>query len=179
MQITIVTDDKIVLCDGVLVALPNIDWAKFAGDPATPYDDIAAVQFNTGSGQGHIEYKTVVTKQTHRPNMRPPDCPITAEDFERDFAWILPFYRARKAEIEAEAAAAAKAAQEARDDAEAKSAGDRAARTPGHSADTDAAPFDDVLAKLAAIEAENAALKARVASHDAAFDNIANVKPPA
>lgn len=179
MQITIVTDDKIVLCDGVPVALPNLEWAKFAGDPATPYDDIAAVQFNTDAGQGHIEYKTVVTKQAHRPNMRPPDCTILAADFERDFAWVVPFYNARKAEIDAETAAAEKAAQEARDAAGVKYAGDRATRTTVYSADMDAVPMDDVMSKLVAIEAENAALKARVASHDMAFDNIANVKPPA
>ena len=179
MQITIVTDDKIVLCGGAPVELPNLDWAKFECDPATPYDDIAAVQFNTDSGQGHIEYKTVVTKQAHRPNMRPPDCTISASDFERDFAWVLPFYTARKADIEAERAAAEKASQEARAAAEAKYAEERAARTTYYSADLEAVPLDDVLAKITAIEAENAALKARVASHDAAFDNIANVKPPA
>ena len=66
MQITIVVEDKTVICDGVAVPLPDVDWSVFDGDPSTKWDDVAAVQFNTDTGQGHVEYRTIITSSPMR-----------------------------------------------------------------------------------------------------------------
>lgn len=121
MKVTIVVDDKTVLCDGVAVALPNADWSAFDMDPNDPNDNIAAVQFDTSIGQGHAEFYTQITKQANRPNMRPPDWHLTQADFNQYFAWILPLYTAELARVrsieaeKAEADAKAMAESEAAD----------------------------------------------------------------
>ena len=174
MQIIINTEDKYAVCDGHVVYLLDLDWSKFKGGPSL-FDDIFAVHYDSEFGSGAVSYHTVKTTQLARENITPPDWKITAKDFEETFAWVLPLYDARNAELAAERKAAEMAAQEA-----ASLAVERRTTVP---ADTvtgpGAVPLDDIRAKLAAIEEENAALKARVASHDMAFDNIANVKPPA
>ena len=106
MQITIITDDKTVIVDGFPVALPGLDWSRFNGDPNTPWDDIRAVQFNSDRGQGHVEYKTIMTKQAARPDITPPNLLIGRAEFEQSFAWLLPAYEEAKARIEAQRARA-------------------------------------------------------------------------
>ena len=113
MQITIVVEDKTVICDGVAVPLPDVDWSVFDGDPSTKWDDIAAVQYNTDSKQGHVEYRTIVTGNAMRPNIRPGDMPIDEAHFTAAFGWILePYGIARDEQVrrEREAAEAAKRA---------------------------------------------------------------------
>ncbi len=113
MQITIVVEDKTVICDGVAVPLPDVDWSVFDGDPSTKWDDIAAVQYNTDSKQGHVEYRTIVTGNAMRPNIRPGDMPIDEAYFNAAFGWILePYTQARDEQVrrEREAAEAAKRA---------------------------------------------------------------------
>lgn len=104
MQITIITEDKTVYVDGFAVQLPDLDWAKFSGDPQSPWDDVRAVQFNTDRGQGHVEYKTLGTKQAARPDIAPPNWLIGPADFEANFAWVMPAYAEGKASIEAQRA---------------------------------------------------------------------------
>ncbi len=113
MQITIVVEDKTVICDGVAVPLPDVDWSVFDGDPSTKWDDVAAVQYNTDSKQGHVEYRTIVTSNAMRPNIRPGDMPIDEAYFNAAFGWILePYTQARDEQVrrEREAAEAAKRA---------------------------------------------------------------------
>jgi hypothetical protein len=113
MQITIVVEDKTVICDGVAVPLPDVDWSVFDGDPSTKWDDVAAVQYNTDSRQGHVEYRTIVTSNAMRPNIRPGDMPIDEAHFNAAFGWILePYTQARDEQVrrEREAAEAAKRA---------------------------------------------------------------------
>ena len=52
MQITIVVEDKTVIYEGVAVALPDVDWSVFDGDPSTKWDDVAAVQFDPSKANG-------------------------------------------------------------------------------------------------------------------------------
>ena len=173
MQIRIIVSDKLVAVDNRPVDLPNLDWSKFNGDRDNPWDDIEAVQFY--GAQGHVEFKTVETKQPHRPNMRPPDRTITAAEFEAEFAWVIPLYEARKAEIEAEQAAAAEAFAKAQKEAEAADlkrrqeeadatnsrmmAGDGSG-APQAPAPIDAVTRDELEAKLAEQDKLIAALKA-------------------
>ena len=113
MQMTIVVEDKTVICDGVAVPLPDVDWSVFDGDPSTKWDDVAAVQYNTDSKQGHVEYRTIVTGNAMRPNIRPGDMPIDEAYFNAAFGWILePYTQARDEQVrrEREAAEAAKRA---------------------------------------------------------------------
>lgn len=106
MQITIVVDDKLVLVDRKPLHLPDLDWAVFDLDPANPDDDVQAVQFDTHTGTGHVEFKTRITKQANRPNNRPPDWLIGQAEFDQYFAFVVPAYEDRRAQIEAEAAEA-------------------------------------------------------------------------
>ena len=142
MQITIVVEDKIVICGNVAVSLPDADWSVFDGDPSTKWDDVAAVQFNTDTGQGHVEYRTIITSSPMRPNIRPGDMPIDAAHFEANYAWILqPYAIAREAQEkrEREAAEAAKrAALEASENAVA------AYRASKAGVPVEAAPLEDV-----------------------------------
>ena len=101
MQITIVVDDKLVMIDRKPLQL-DIDWSVFDMDPSNPDDDIAAVQFDTEAGVGHVEFKTRQTKQVNRPNNRPPDWHISAADFEKHFAFVLPAYEAKLKTVQAE-----------------------------------------------------------------------------
>ena len=174
MQIIINTADKYVSVHGQVVYLPDLDWTKFNGGSSL-FDDIDFVHFDPELGSGAVSYKTVTTEQLARENITPPDWKITAKDFEENFAWVLPLYEARDAELASERAARDQALEDRRA-SEALQPRHSGSGEAGASADPGA--MNDVLAKLAAIEDENAALKARVASHDAAFDNIANVKPP-
>lgn len=105
MQITIVVDDKLVLIDRKPMELPELDWSVFDMDPANPDDDVSAVQFNTDSGTGHVEFKTRQTKQVNRPNNRPPDWHISAADFEKYFGFVVPAYEAKAKKVKAEIAA--------------------------------------------------------------------------
>ena len=101
MQITIVVDDKLVMIDRKPLQL-DIDWSVFDMDPSNPDDDIAAVQFDTEAGVGHVEFKTRQTKQVNRPDNRPPDWHISADDFEKHFAFVLPAYEAKLKTVQAE-----------------------------------------------------------------------------
>lgn len=115
MQITIVVDDKLVLVNRKPLELPDLDWSAFDMDPGNPDDDISAVQFNSVTGMGHVEFKTRTTKQLNRPNNRPPDWHISAADFEKHFGFVLPAYEAKLKVVMAEDAAreaARKAANE-------------------------------------------------------------------
>lgn len=104
MQITIVVDDRLVLVDRKPLEL-DLDWSVFDMDPQDPNDDVSAVQFDTEAGQGHVEFKTRLTKQSNRPNVRPPDWHINAADFEKHFAFVLPIYEAKAKKVKAEQAA--------------------------------------------------------------------------
>ena len=113
MQITIVVEDKTVICDGVAVPLPDVDWSVFDGDPSTKWDDVAAVQYNTDSKQGHVEYRTIVTSNAVRPNIRPGDMPIDEAYFNAAFGWILePYTQARDEQVRREREAAEAARRE-------------------------------------------------------------------
>lgn len=112
MQITIIVSDQLVACDNIPVHLPGLDWAKFDMDPNDPNDNVSAVQFNTSTGQGHVEFETQITKQSNRPNKRPPDWHIGQAEFDANFAWVLPHYTAEKSKLE-EAAALARQQEEA------------------------------------------------------------------
>lgn len=159
MKITIVVDDQRVIVDRVGLHMPDLDWSKFDGDPSSPLDDIAAVQFDTGHGQGHIEYREIITAQASRPNMRPPDWMINQAQFEAMFGWVLPLHAARKAEAEAGRAKA---------EADAEKARQVAIENPlpvNQSAPVDISQFEAALAekdaKLADLEAKvNAMLQA-------------------
>jgi len=105
MQITIVVDDRTVLVDRKPLELPELDWSVFDLDPNDPNDDVSAVQFDTNSGQGHVEFKTRLTKQSNRPNVRPPDWHISSAEFEKHFAFVLPAYEAKMQKVKAEMAA--------------------------------------------------------------------------
>lgn len=93
-HITIVVSDHVVLVDSKPVWLHHVDWTQecFTGDAGTVLDDVAAVNFDTVTGQGWVEYKTLTTKQTTRPNVRPPDWRISQVEFDALFAWLLPEY---------------------------------------------------------------------------------------
>ena len=153
MQITIVVEDKTVICDGVAVPLPDVDWSVFDGDPSTKWDDIAAVQYNTDSKQGHVEYRTIVTSNAMRPNIRPGDMPIDEAHFNGAFGWILePYTQARDAQVrrEREAAEAAKQAS-----VKASAAALETYRATKGGVAVEAAPLEDVdelKAKLAELE---------------------------
>lgn len=153
MQITIVVEDKTVIYEGVAVALPDVDWSVFDGDPATKWDDVSAVQFNTETGKGHVEYRTIITSSPMRPNIRPGDMPIDAAYFDATFAWILqPYAIAREAQEkrEREAAEAAKQAS-----VKASAAALETYRATKGGVAVEAAPLEDVdelKAKLAELE---------------------------
>ena len=102
MQIAIVVDDKLVLVNSKPLELSELDWSVFDMDPNDPNDDVAAVQFDTDTGMGHVEFKTRLTKQLNRPNNRPPDWFISAADFEKHFAFVLPAYEAKLKTVQAE-----------------------------------------------------------------------------
>ncbi len=105
MQIAIVVDDKLVLVNSKPLELSELDWSVFDMDPNDPNDDVAAVQFDTDTGMGHVEFKTRLTKQLNRPNNRPPDWFISAADFEKHFGFVLPAYEAKLKKLQAELAA--------------------------------------------------------------------------
>lgn len=158
MQITIIVSDKLVIVGGVAVHLPNLDWSSFDGDPSTPWDDIQAVQYSSDDRQGHVEYRTITTQPATRPNIRPGDRMITAAEFNSEFAWVLEAYAAEKSRLEAEAARRAQEAPVAIEG--------QAAHAPDHSEALAA-----IQAKLAALEAQNAELKAFK-------DSVANIQLP-
>ena len=163
MQITIVVDDKTVYCGGVAVQIPALDWAKFDGEPGSPWDDIAAVQFNTASSQGHVEYREIETRQAMRPNMRPPDMRIGVAEFNADFAWVLPYYEdaLSRQKIEAERQAAQAAVQSAAFEAQ-----------PQQTASVSSDDIEALRSQLAAQKAENERLAALSESTAAKLDAI-------
>ena len=163
MQITIVVDDKTVYCGGVAVQIDGLDWAKFNGDPASPWDDIAAVQFNTASSQGHVEYREIETRQAMRPNIKPPDMRIGADEFNEDFAWVLPYYQ--------DAVAIQKAEADRRAEQEAVQSAAFAAQ-PQQTASVSSVDIDALRAQLAAQKAENERLAALSESTAAKLDAI-------
>ena len=172
MQITIVVEDKTVICDGFAVAMPDIDWSVFDGDPKTPWDDVAAVQYNTKTGQGHIEYRTIVTDGHTRPNIRPGDKPLDAAEFERVYGWIIPAYvEAREKAKAAEKAAmeaALKATSQASDKDLAEYRAAKRAKVLRDGVEVEAAAADDV----EALKAKIAELEGKVSSHHAAFEAL-------
>lgn len=172
MQITLVVDDKLVICDGVAVHLADLDWSKFDGDPSTPWDDVAAVQYNAADKQGHVEYRTIVTKPAGRPNIRPGDRYIGEADFQAEFAWVLPLYVAERERLAAEAAAAKAEAEKLA--AEQALAAEKASHTAGEGGTvSDAAASEDV----AALKAELAVLKETVAKQQEAFTGLDKLLP--
>ena len=168
MQITIVVEDKTVICDGFAVPLPALDWAKFDGDPSTPWDDIQAVQYNTDEKQGHVEYRTIVTKPAVRPNIRPGDRHITEAEFIAEFSFVLAPYEAEKARLVAAAEAARAEAERQAQAAYARAEADRKAAIERASLPQDGFPVDGILERMAALEAENTRLKQRVAANEEA-----------
>ncbi len=150
MQITIVVEDKTVICDGVAVPLPDVDWSVFDGDPSTKWDDVAAVQYNTETGKGHVEYRTIITSSPMRPNIRPGDMPIDAAYFDATFAWILqPYAIAREAQEKREREAAEAAKRAALEASESAVAAYRASKA---GVPVEAAPLEDVDALKAELE---------------------------
>ena len=165
MKITIIVDDKNVIMDGVLVHLPNMDWGNkcFTGDPGTVLDDVAAVQFDDDAGQGHVEYKTLLTKQTFRPNVRPPDCPITAADFQENFGWVLNEWAAGYERKKAAEEAAEEERRRSIEAAEAASRADVAETKLGVAQEAGGA----TLAEMEALKAEIAEMRKIAAKHTA------------
>lgn len=163
MKIRIVVDDQLVSVDGSVLKMPELDWGKFDGDPSSPWDDIAAVQFDSAKGQGHVEYREVTTSQATRHNMRPPDWNIRQSEFDEMFGWVLPIHTARKAEMEAERARIEVEEEAARKEAEAAAQAAVKARIDAHNAallkgepaessDAKDAVIAQMQAKLAALE---------------------------
>lgn len=174
MQVTIIVPDKTVYVDGFAVELPSIDWAKFDGDPVSPWDDIRAVQYDTDAKAGHVEYKTVRTAQLTRPDMTPPDWRIGEADFAA-FAWVLPIHEAEKARMVADAEAKRIAGEQAAAEAAAKAEAERRAiidgTAPAPEAPADVASkseLDALKEHLAKLEADNARLTARVEANEEA-----------
>lgn len=164
MKIRIVVDDKIVSIDRTVIEMPELDWSKFDGDPSSPWDDIAAVQFDTERGQGHIEYRDVMTAQATRDNMRPPDWKINQAQFEAMFGWVISLHAARKAEMEAERAKAEEEAAKVRQDAEAAFLAQQQAdlERQGEAVVAPAAGSEDLRAEMDELRAKNADLAAKV-----------------
>ncbi|MBK8467841.1 MAG: hypothetical protein IPL32_18675 [Chloracidobacterium sp.] len=175
MQITIVVEDKTVICDGVAVPLPDVDWSVFDGDPSTKWDDVAAVQYNTDSKQGHVEYRTIVTSNAMRPNIRPGDMPIDEAHFNAAFGWILePYTQARDEQVrrEREAAEAAKRAS-VKAEADRRAAIEKASLPRDESEGplepvASKAELEDLQKQLAALSASNALLSQRIAANEEA-----------
>lgn len=179
MQISIIVPDRTVYVDGFAVELPALDWAKFDGEKNNPWDDISAVQFDTERKSGHVEYKTVATKQTARADMTPPNWLIGEADFANNFAWVLPIYQAERERVEAAEAARKEAEAKAAETAAAKAESDRRAAIERASLprDESAAPVEPVASKdelealqkqLAALQASNELLAQRVAANEEA-----------
>lgn len=72
-----------------MLTLNSINWSRFDGDSASPWDNIHAVQFDTDEGRGYVEYKPVKTAQIDRPDMVPPQWAIGRQAFEDNFSWVL------------------------------------------------------------------------------------------
>lgn len=170
MQITLVVDDRLVICDGVAVHLPGLDWAKFDGDPTTPWDDVAAVQYNAADKQGHVEYRTIVTHPAGRPNIRPGDRYIGEADFQEEFAWVLPLYVAERERLAAEAALAKAEAEKLA--AEQALAAEKASHAPSQPSEANSEDID-------ALKAELATLKETVAKQQEAFTGLDKLLPGA
>lgn len=179
MQISIIVPDRTVYVDGFAVELPALDWAKFDGEKNNPWDDISAVQFDTERKSGHVEYKTVPTKQASRPDITPPNWPIGEEDFSREFAWVLPIYQEERARVEAAEAARKEAEAKAAEAAKLKAEADRRAAIDRASLphDETAEPVEPAASKeelealqkqLAALQASNELLAQRVAANEEA-----------
>ena len=183
MQISIIVPDRTVYVDGFAVELPALDWAKFDGEKNNPWDDISAVQFDTERKSGHVEYKTVATKQTARADMTPPNWLIGEADFANNFAWVLPIYQAERERVEAAEAARKEAEAKAAEAAAAKAEADRRAAIDRASLPRDETePVEPVASKdelealqkkLAALQASNELLAQRVAANeDAAIKTL-------
>lgn len=159
MKIAIIVDDRTIVVDGVACEV-ELNWQAecFTGDPGTVLDDVHAVQFDTDAGQGHVEYRTVRTKQLTRPNNVPPNWAISALEFEQLFGWVLPHYREALEKRKAQEEAARAAAREA------------AANAPERPAP---APPEDV----SALKAELEQLRGIVDAHRSTFERINAVLP--
>jgi hypothetical protein len=176
MKIRIVVDDKLVSVDRCVMPMPELDWTAFDGDPSTPWDDIAAVQHDSDRGQGHVEYREIVTDQATRHNMRPPDWNINQSQFDELFGWVLPLHAARKAEMEAERKAHEAAAEKARAEAEAAALAQQQADADqinrGEASPAPAIDTSQLKAAVAEKDAEIAALNAKLAAVEAKVDAI-------
>lgn len=167
MKVRIIVDDKKVIVDGRAADLPEIDWARLAGDPSNPWDDVSAVWYDSDTNQGHVEFYEVVTKQPMRPNIKPPDLRISTEDFQRDYGWMLePYYAAIGRQEAAENAARDKREKEAAREAALRQEQMLKADAERQAATEVKVPFNEqiqALMDLVARQAEDiAALKARV-----------------
>lgn len=100
MKLTINVADRVVGVDGEFLHLPALDWSRFGGTVEDPWDDIEAVQYDTELGQGHVEYRAIVTRQPGRPNLKAPDWHIGPDDFTTHFGWVIEAWTARRAEVE-------------------------------------------------------------------------------
>ena len=163
-QTTIVVDDKIVLVGGVACHLPDLDISSFRNIGAQ-HDDIRAVQFDTASGQGHVEYCEVITNEATRPNIKPGNWLIDQATFERKFGWVLPLH---------EKQVAANAAKEAED---LKAALEIQANMPmiGSQATSDDALQKAMMAELMALKEANESLKRQVETHTATFQALGEI----
>ena len=179
MQISIIVPDRTVYVDGFAVEIPTLDWASFDGDPGNPWDDIWAVQYDTDRKSGHVEYKTLATKQTARPDITPPNWPIGEAEFSSNFGWVLPIYQAERARVEAAEAARREAEAKAAEAAAGKAEADRRGAIDRASLprDESAAPVEPAASKdelealqkqLAALQASNELLAQRVAANEEA-----------
>lgn len=168
MKIKIIVADQIVLCDDAIVHLPNLDWGHvcFTGDPGTVLDDVWAVQFDTETGQGWIEYKMLQTRQAMRPNVKPPDCPITQKEFDDLFGWVMPEYAKGLA---AQQERLAREAEASRIEAERAALESQASRT---SADLAAAQDSGTAQEIEALKAQNKELSDKLAGLDDALKAI-------
>lgn len=113
MKISIIVDDKAVYCGGVSLKLDGINWARFDGDAASPWDNVHAIQFDTEEGRGYVEYKPVKTAQIDRPDIVPPQWAIGRHAFDENFAWVLKEFEAEAGRTRSAAEAAAREAENA------------------------------------------------------------------
>ena len=163
-QITIVVDDKMILVGGVACHLPDLDISSFRNIGAQ-HDNIRAVQFNTTSNDGHIEYCDVITDEPTRPNIKPGNWLIDRATFERKFGWVLPLHEKQVAANTAKEAADLKAALEIQANMPAS----------GGQATMDDAIQKAMMAELMALKDANETMQKQIAAHTQTFQALGDI----